>query len=81
MKLVRMRCTSCGSLHSFFNQELDACRLKVCERCGIKLTVTSSEGQVDPAPVGPMRERRILTARETHEARRLLGPALEGLEV
>ncbi len=80
MKLVRMRCARCGSTPTFQNQDLDACRMKECPRCGIKLTVTSSEGQMDPAPM-PARERRKLTERETQEARRLLGPVLDGLEV
>jgi hypothetical protein len=79
MKVVKMRCTSCDSRPVFVNQALDVCREKRCERCQIKLTVVSSEGQID-MPM-PLRERRVLTQRETDEARRLLEPALEGLEV
>jgi hypothetical protein len=79
MKVVKMRCTNCDSRPVFVNQELEVCREKRCERCQIKLTVVSSEGQID-MPM-PLRERRVLTQRETDEARRLLEPALEGLEV
>lgn len=75
MKIVKMRCTSCNSTPTFLNQELDVCREKVCERCGIKLTVVSSEGQVDPVPV-PDRERvtqhKDVTKKEADTAKRLL---------
>lgn len=71
MKIVRMRCTGCDSRLTFVDQELDVCRVKVCERCAIKLTVVSSEGQIDP-PVVPPRERAYLTNSETETAKRLL---------
>jgi hypothetical protein len=77
MKLVHMRCSSCHSTHVFQNQDLDTCRLKVCERCGIKLTVVSSEGQIDFPPM-PDRERTALTGKETDTAKRLLVTAFEG---
>lgn len=71
MKTVKARCHVCGSEHTFVNQELNEVRTKVCERCQIKLTVVSSEGYPGPPPM-PDRERRILTTKETNDARRLL---------
>jgi hypothetical protein len=71
MKVVKMRCTSCGSTHAFQNQDLDTCRLKVCERCNIKLTVVSSEGHIEAPPM-PDRERVALTQRQVGQARRIL---------
>lgn len=75
MKIVKMRCTGCNSTPTFLNQELDVCREKVCERCQIKLTVVSSEGQVDVPPM-PDRERvtqhKDVTRKEADTARRLL---------
>lgn len=74
-----MRCTNCGSTHVFQNQSLTACREKVCERCGIKLTVTGSEGQSDP-PTVPARELVYLTNKEQETAKRLLERAFEEKE-
>jgi hypothetical protein len=71
MKVVHMRCTNCGSTPEFQNQSLEVCRTKVCELCGTRLTVTSSEGQIDPPPM-PDRERRLLKTREIEAARRIL---------
>jgi hypothetical protein len=71
MMIVKARCTNCGSVLTFVNQSLDVVRDKRCERCKVRLTVMSSEGQIDP-PVMPDRERRALTVRETQTARRLL---------
>jgi hypothetical protein len=79
MKIVKMKCTGCDSQHTFQNQELDACREKVCERCQIKLTVVSAstEGEAG-ASLQPHRERRELTKKEADTARRLLVTAFEG---
>jgi hypothetical protein len=79
MKIVRMKCTNCGSTPTFLNQPLDVCRQKSCELCGIKLTVTGSEGEMDAPPM-PLRERRVLTTKETNDARRLLDVAFGAKE-
>jgi hypothetical protein len=80
VKVVYMRCSSCHSTHAFMNQDLDMCRLKVCERCNIKLTVVRSEGQIDPVPM-PDRERvkqtEDVTKKEAETAKRLLVAAFE----
>jgi hypothetical protein len=75
MKTVKARCHVCGSQHTFTNQTLDDVRAKECERCKVRLTVISSEGQMTAPPM-PDCERRVLTTKETNDARRLLVEAL-----
>jgi hypothetical protein len=79
MKIIKARCHVCNIHHTFVNQELDVVRNKSCKWCKVRLTVISSEEET--APPMPDRERRELTERETNDARRLLLPALDGLEV
>ena len=75
MKIIHTRCTSCGSTPAFMHQKLDDVRMKECERCGVKLTVTGTEGEDDPAQK-PARELRFLTKDEQRRARTLIESAI-----
>lgn len=74
MKTIKARCHVCGSEHTFVNQALDDVRTKHCERCKVRLTVTSSEGQAE-TPV-PALERVAITERTSEIARELVLSAL-----
>jgi hypothetical protein len=71
VKIIHTRCPACGSKPAFMHQNIDDVRKKVCERCGVQLVVTGSEGEDDPIS-SPVRELCFLTEAEQADARRLI---------
>ena len=75
--LIKATCTKCGSQFSFMNQELDLARMKCCDRCHVRLTVTSTEDLDDPSKrTAATWERCPITDRTTAIARGLVLSAL-----